>query len=44
MEKYLFSVKKEFIASDPIAGPIYVLSLITQIIAIVICLFLFRIF
>jgi len=44
MEKYLFSAKEEFIAFDQIAGPTYVLNLSAQIIAIVICLFLFRIF
>jgi hypothetical protein len=43
MEKYLFSDKEEFIASDEIAGATYVLNLIAQIIAIVVCLFLFRI-
>jgi hypothetical protein len=43
MEKYLFSVKEEFIASDQIAGPTYVLNLTAQIIVMGVCFFLFRI-
>jgi len=43
MEKYVFSTKEEFIGSDPITEPTYVLNLTAQIIAIVLCLFLFQI-
>jgi hypothetical protein len=43
MEKYLFLTKEEFIAYDQLAGSTYVLNLCAHIIAIVLCLFLFRI-
>ena len=43
MEKYLFSDKEGFIASNQIARPTYILNLSAQIITIVLCLFLFRI-
>ncbi len=42
MEKYLFLPKEQFLAYE-IAGPTYVLNLGAHIIAIVLCLFLFRI-
>ena len=44
IEKYLFLTKEEFIAYGQIAGPTYVLNLSAHLIAIVLCLFLFRIF
>jgi len=43
MEKYVFSAEKEFIPSDQMAGATFVLNLTAQIIAIILCLFLFRI-
>jgi hypothetical protein len=43
MEKYVFSAEEEFIPSDKIAAPTYVLNLTAHIITIVLCLFLFRI-
>lgn len=43
IEKYLFLIKEEFIAYDQIAGPTYVLNWCAHIIAILLCLFLFRI-
>ncbi len=42
MEKHLFLTKEEFIAYDQIAGPTYVLNFCAHIIAIFLCLFLFR--
>ncbi len=43
MEGYTFSVEEEPIPSDQIAEPINVLNLIAVILAMIFCLFLFRI-
>jgi hypothetical protein len=43
MEKYVFSAEEEFIPSDEITAPTYVLTLTAQIITIILCVFLFQI-
>jgi len=43
MEKDIFLTKEEFIPSDQIARPKYVLTLIALIVAIIFCFLLFRI-
>jgi len=42
MEKDLFSAGKEFVPSDQVAWPTFVLNLAVQITTIILCVFLLR--
>jgi len=43
-EKHVFSTKEEFVPSDQISTPNYILNLIAQIVTIILCLLLSRMF